>query len=82
MRNNCQLSEQYMIDEDYQQNILMLHEKNGTTPSRLAAWYTHHAVETENYRMTNPQLQMRLDTLSTSFEKLSDEINSVLEAQQ
>jgi hypothetical protein len=32
--------------------------------------------------MTNPQLQMRLDTLSTSFEKLSDEINSVLEAQQ
>ena len=82
MRSDCQAPAQYAIDEEYQQKIMTLHEKNGTTPSRLAAWYTHHAVEAENYRLTNPQLQMRFDALSDSYEKISDEIKKLMETQQ
>lgn len=82
IRSNCELPAQYAIDEEYQQKIMTLHEKAGTTPSRLAAWYTNHAAETENYRLVNPQLQMQLDTLSGSFEEHSDEIKKLMEIQQ
>ncbi|MDH3393797.1 MAG: hypothetical protein OEL66_07295 [Desulfobulbaceae bacterium] len=82
MLAGCSVSEQLAIDERYQEKIMAMHEEYSTTSSQLAAWYTHHALETENYFLTSPQLQMRLDELETSFETLSDKINILLEVRQ
>jgi hypothetical protein len=80
MKNGCPLAEQYAIDEEYRQKILNMYEEYGTTPSRLSAWYTHHAEETKNYLLTHPRLQLQFDDLDYSFETLSDAINTLLEA--
>lgn len=82
MQKSCPMPEQYKIDGDYQTKIFEIYQKQNTTPSKVAAYYTHHSKEIDNYLQNNEALQSKLNTLKQTYEEISQEIRAQVEAHQ
>jgi len=82
MQNSCPMSEQYQIDGDYQTKIFDIYEKEGTTPSKIAAYYTHNYKAIDAYLENDEILKSQLNELTQTYEETSQEIRAQVEAQQ
>ena len=81
MQNSCPMSAQYKIDGDYQTKISQIYEEQGTTPSKVAAYYTHHYKDIDKYLEENNTIQTKLEELTQTYEEISQEIRALVEAQ-
>ncbi|RLB75752.1 MAG: hypothetical protein DRH06_07335 [Deltaproteobacteria bacterium] len=81
MQNSCPMSAQYKIDGDYQTKIFQVYQEQGTTPSKVAAYYTHNYKKIDTYLKENESLKNKMDELSQTFEEISQQIRTLVEAQ-
>lgn len=78
---NCPDSRAAEIDEIFQAVIINMYMKYNTTPSQVAAYYTHNSQAVDDYLRYNINLQVTLNQLTATFESVSDKIRPLLEMQ-
>lgn len=81
MQAGCSMQEQYNIDGEYQTKIFNMYSQYGTSPSKMAAYYTHHDKEVDAFLENDEALQFQMDQLNETFEMISEEIRALVEAQ-
>lgn len=79
---NCPASQAAEIDEASQTAISNMYMEYNTSPSRVAAYYTHNSKVVDNYFRYNIELQVTMNQLAAIYDSVSDEIKPLLEEQQ
>ena len=78
---NCPTGQAAEIDAVSQATISNMYLEHNTTPSRIAAYYTHNSQAVDDYFRYNIELQVTMNQLTATFESVSDEIKPLLEEQ-
>lgn len=76
---SCPLGEQYAIDDKVQEEIEILYENAGTTPSKHIGFYTQNAKEAQAYYDNDPTLQETYRTLTDEIEAINSQLKTLME---
>jgi hypothetical protein len=80
-QRECSVSDIYVIDGEYQAKVFEVYKEYGTTPSKIAVYYTHNEKEIKQYLLKNESLQNQMYNNLQTFEMISSDIQNLLEAQ-